>query len=218
MSATPPEDVQSPVRGEDSAGMDEAAEAADEGELAITADAADAGEQASEVASSNASGIKKTQMQRPPAQVQQDKVEAAKGKVTSCKNKVQNSKIALSKTKDGSITKTKAEDHLVQAYANLSDAELALLQAEQTFAKWTVAQEEKALHEREMAAEKESQRFQAVESSKSMTDDCAIGLCEENLADAHKFGNKFKLCGSHLVPPACSYSRWRISRYQRPHR
>jgi len=106
----------------------------------------------------------------------------------SCKNKVQNSKIALSKTKDGSITKTKAEDHLVQAYANLSDAELALLQAKQTFAKWTVAQEEKALHEREMADEKESQRFQA--ASKSMTDDCAIGLCEEKLADAHKFDNK----------------------------
>ena len=190
MSATPPEEVQSPVRCEDSAGMDGAAEAADEGELAITADAADAGEEASELASSDGTGIKKARMQRPPAQVQQAKVEAAKGKVASCKNKVQNSQIALSKTKDGSITKTKAEDHLVQAHTNLSDAELALLQAEKTFANWTVAQEEKALHEREMADEKESQRFQAAESSKSMTDDCAIGLCEEKLADAHKFDNK----------------------------
>ena len=79
MSATPPEDVQSPVRGEDSAGMDKAAEAADEGELAINA--ADAGEQASEMASSDASGIKKEQMQHPPAQVQQAKVESAKGKL-----------------------------------------------------------------------------------------------------------------------------------------
>ena len=61
--------------------MDEAAEAADEGELAISADAADAGEQASELASSDASGIKKARMQRPPPQVQQAKVEAATQRV-----------------------------------------------------------------------------------------------------------------------------------------
>jgi len=62
MWATPPEDVQSPVRGEDSTGMDEPAEAADKRELTITADAANAGEQASELASSDASAIKKAQM------------------------------------------------------------------------------------------------------------------------------------------------------------